>query len=362
MNFFFPTNKQLDVSKLLGKFLMFSTLILLIQTVAFSLAPIWVGSENPEKYFESLALKLLEDETQTDFSLSSLRILSEILNYCDDRQFTLCITELLKKNLSNGIILVKSLIEISIDKKRWQYISLLLNESNGQRKNMNNSFFFSENFPLKSILDHISWRLMSGTYRPDKPFVIVSLGASRMQEIYSILMGVSNDSILNPDRWPEKPLSFIECIAIEKDEHVLNEGMEGVYTATDVMLIRHLPDLMRFFTPVGKKFRIDPDLTNRILPVVSSIQDVETIPNSDLILFNRVSYYLNEADRWRVSAKIAKSSQPNSLLFTTAPARYFHQNFDVVLKSPEGPGLLLNLKNESIQLGNVVSVNTKYSA
>ena len=318
---------------------------------SFCLAPLSKTGSKDHVLHETFMVKTLtllsEDESRTEFPEILMKEMEGLFLAMTDKEKVSVLRLLMRKNMPNGRYFIKALVEhrkIAALRDQIPGLNNLLSRleaNHTERYNHNTSCFYDDAFALDWLIPDIIVRLKSGDYDSSNKMRIVSLGASRLQEAYSILMELMRDYEASPDQWKNSPFEMISVICIEKDSKVLQEGLSGRFLPFDVIHIRHKPWYFSFFG------RYIPDQTQKegrhtdvtllkktvlreflkvIIPVCADFIEMEDsrAENADYILFNGVSIYLDDFQKDIMARKISRWLNQGGTLFTTAAEKYFN--------------------------------------
>lgn len=173
---------------------------------------------------------------------------------------------------------------------------------------VNETYFYREDYQFDALVRYLLPEITAGQ-DTDTPVRIWSMPCSTGEEPYSIALQIL-------ENWPQADDHAVEIYGSDIDSRVVAEAKAGVFGARAVH--RLSPALKRrYFTPVGKDFRIVDALRQSIDFSVANVTDPITMRrfrDMDVIFCRNMLIYFDDQSRRQAVESLYDSLRPGGYL------------------------------------------------
>ncbi len=179
---------------------------------------------------------------------------------------------------------------------------------------------------LEAVLHRLAERRNAG-----KRLRIWSAGCSSGQELYSLAMIIAKDR----QRWRDWK---IELLGTDISSTIVDRARQGEYSQFEIQRGLPVRYMLRWFSQVGERWRINPSLREMVGFRTHNILDRPPAGAFDIVLCRNVLFYFPEATRGKAFDRLADALAPDGLLMLGAGETTLGQTGRFA-GSPEGRGL-----------------------
>ena len=172
----------------------------------------------------------------------------------------------------------------------------------------NESSFFRDQKPFDQFKQIVLPRFLESR-ASTKKLRIWSAACSNGQEPYSLAMII--------DEMKAKLAGWsIEIIATDLCRDVLDKAQQGIYTQFEVQRGLPITMLVKYFTQIGEKWQINPDLRGKIkFQPFNLLDSMAGLGQFDIIFCRNVLIYFDQQTKGRVLENMAKQMPKDGVLY-----------------------------------------------
>ncbi len=172
----------------------------------------------------------------------------------------------------------------------------------------NESFFFRDNKPFDQFKDIVLPQLLEAR-KSSKSIRIWSAACSSGQEPYTLAMLLKEQGAkLNGWR--------IEILGTDLSTAILDKAKAGLYSQFEVQRGLPITLLMKYFTQVGDRWQISPELRNMVTyRPFNLLEDAGSLGRFDVVFLRNVLIYFDQPTKGKVLERVAKQMAPDGYLY-----------------------------------------------
>jgi chemotaxis protein methyltransferase CheR len=172
----------------------------------------------------------------------------------------------------------------------------------------NESFFFRDGKPFDQFRQVVLPRLLQNR-AAQKSFRIWSAACSTGQEPYTLAM-ILKEEQAKLAGWR------IEIVGTDLSRDALDRAKQGAYSQFEVQRGLPITLLVKYFTQVGDRWQISPELKNNIsFRELNLLSDFTTLGTFDVVFCRNVLIYFDQPTKAKILEKISRMMPADGVLY-----------------------------------------------